>query len=82
MEKLEFQGSFHREGKGTPERPVCGQEKELIQLSLIFENQTEHLMERSDVFYKELTYPLDVRSATIAVFMRVFFPERVDGEFE
>lgn len=61
-----------------PEKEMVAQKgpsvdkRELIQLSLIFKDHTEHLMARWSIFCKELTYPSDVRSTTNVVFMKVF----------
>lgn len=64
--------------KGTQEGHVRGQETELIPVSYICRNQIEHLLERSNVFYKELILSM---GRIYYVYDNVFLPESLDGKF-
>lgn len=72
MRSLSGKAHFPEKEMVSLKGPSVDKRRELIQLSLICKDHTEHLMARSSIFCKELTHPLDVRSTTIMVFMKAF----------
>ena len=71
LRSLSCKAHFPEKEMVAQKGPSVDKRRELIQLSLSFEDHTEHLMARWSIFCEERTHPSDVRSTTI-VFTKAF----------